>query len=185
MGQFLTVGLCTEFSFSTKKFKESYTEEMFNEKLQKKFDLSLYNKTYLDYESKGKNPKYIRYTIKPDIFTDNILDFVKSQFKLYENTDDDINDISRAIKGKTFNEIIELADDKKFYHFQLLPYYGDYVRDFRTGIIYIDVTLIQIFGAGKIIMETYNELFNYFENVIKETNRENPLRNAVRVMISQ
>ena len=71
---------------------------------------------------------------------------------------------------KTLNEWLDLADEKPYQAFQLDGYVLDYTpfprgwtNSLETGVNQIILSL-----DGKIWMEFYNELFEFFTNLIKE-----------------
>ena len=97
-----------------------------------------------------------------------------------------MEEIFKEIKDKNYFELIDLAKSKKFENFQYSSYFTDYFR-IKTSFKEIEVNseLITYNLAGKIMMECYGDMFRYFENVIKNQEKDNPLNKTIRVMIDQ
>ncbi|MEA2011488.1 MAG: hypothetical protein U9O87_00150 [Verrucomicrobiota bacterium] len=182
MGQHLSVGICTSFGYyeSKKDYRFMGTEEeyqeAFNKELNEEFPLDLYDKKIKNDGDK----KYVSFKIKPKILEENIISLIKQQFPFYQPGAYELNNIVIKLEDKNFKEIIEVADDKEYYGFQLLPYYSQEILNNN-----INMELIAFFLEGKIIMETYGPLFSYFEKMIHIASKENPLSQTIKVRIME
>ena len=179
MGQFLSVGICTEFYFNSEKpYRFFGTEEefniAFNKELAKEFAIELYDKTI----EKDDDKEYVVYKIKPQILEDNIIELLKQQLSLYSNINDDVNEVLKNLENKKFDDIMEIAENKEFFCFQLLPYYSQYIENKS-----VNMTFVTLFSEGKIMMECYGPLFSYFENMIHTACKDNILSKALKVRI--
>lgn len=133
------------------------------------------------YDLKEIEDRYI-WTIKPEMFGGNFIEFLEEQFRLYGGEEDrSIAQVIEEIKGlKSPEEIMNLPDEKSSPNFQLLDLFSDYIG-YRIEVRY---RLICYFMDGKILMECYGRILRYFEQMIRLQRDKYPIVDCVKVMIS-
>ncbi len=151
---------------------------------------SLQNQLNIDNYFFGQNEDEIFWEIKPEMFEGNFAEFLEVQFKMYEDKNDvDIQQVIDKIKEeKTGKRIIELAEDKIFSNFQMVRHICEplevwYREGFSTHLsVYYD--LVAFFIDGKIIMDSYQNIFRYFEMNIRLQKEKYPIVTCLKIMIN-
>lgn len=142
----------------------------------------------LDYYNYSEDPKSYSWTIKGEMFNSNFLEFLEEQFQLYYNEKESAKNVIEELKKtKSAQEIIELSDSRSLPNFQSVDASG-YFRLKNTEGAYSGVSanysLMGYFLDGKILMESYGHVFNYFETLIRLQRNKYPIVDCVKVMIT-
>jgi hypothetical protein len=137
-----------------------------------------------------ENEDSIFWTIKPEMLEGNFVEFLETQFKMYdEATQGRIQDAILKIKeAQTGEKIIELAKKELFENFQMVDNIFGYHRvlhaDGFPDHTTVNYHLITFFLDGKIIMECYNNILHYFERNIRLQEQKYPVAACVKTMIT-
>ena len=178
MGQYLACGIATEIR--VEKNWKSATNEKILEEMGKKINLEIYD-IYTD-------DKIICLNIKEDLFEKYAVSFIEEQLEIIKETlthDFEIEGLQdlKKLKGKTYNELIEVSNEKSCFFFQMLEgnRYCNPVGYLAEGeTVYADV--ITYISEGKIYMECFNGMFDYIRRLIINSST-NPIKTAVVVTI--
>ena len=186
MGIYLITGVA-------KKIIIEKTESVRNELTIGNIIEALKKEVNLEFYVFSEDVKYYFWEIKPKIFEGNLVDFLDSQYQMYYETEDKDKhvkeDIDKIKLGKNGEEILKIVMDKDLYCFHLLnnhivkPSYVLSDNGF-THAMNVYYKLIAIFSDGKIMMECYNNIFRYFENLIRLQRDKYPIVDCVKVMMT-
>lgn len=178
MGAYLVTGIVQKIIFRKQEYTNNTTAIL--TALEKEIDLKYYN--FATEES------IVLWEIKPEMLESNLSEFIKEQFRFYnpqENIDDTIKSLQEA---KTSSNIIKLAENERLYDFRMLHPINHYLSIINsngfTSDIDVRYQMIAFFIDGKIIMECYKYILNYFERIIRLQNEKYPIANCVKVMIT-
>lgn len=157
---------------------------------------SLGHEINLDRYIFNEDERYISWTIQPEMLEGNLPTFLEKQYEMYENSitphaksKDNFNLMIEAVReAKTGDNILELADQKKFPQFQSLEYIMEYIDVKKlnspfSSSLRINYELISFFLDGKISMECYSNIFRYFEKNIHMQKDKYPIAECVKVKI--
>ena len=119
--------------------------------------------------------------------------FVEEQLKIvlenmadiedYERISKNLKELLENSKGKNYKELMQMAEEQQNINFELaegnlftndISYIGDGLTIFADLITYLN--------DGKIVMETYYDMFRYFRNQIIR-NSINPIKTATVISI--
>ncbi|MGV8948906.1 MAG: hypothetical protein ACOH2E_06040 [Candidatus Paracaedibacter sp.] len=189
MGTYLATGIVEkiiipERDLVSRKYasKDKFSMENIVESLQKELDLDC----YVFGEDKGSN----FWEIKPEILEGNFIEFLETQFKMY-NEKKNINELIEKIRdAQTGENIIKLAknQNERLYDFQMMDYILDSIPVLHPNgfpdYISVNYHMITFFMDGKIIMECYGNILHYFEQVIRLQKEKYPVVKCVKVMIA-
>ena len=175
MGRYLSCGIATEITI-LKRYNEE--NDIIMERIGKNIDLNIYER--IDYDDE------IVLQIKKDIFEKYIVDFIVEQSKYFKDgIGKDTIDKLEQLKGLSYDEMIEIAKEKKIYTFQFLR--GDricndisYLDPHGDNDIYCDI--IDFISDGKVFLECYWDIFTYFRNCIIQLSKS-PIRTGFVVTI--
>ena len=184
MGQYLTIGIVTKFMIGKARAKQqaSATTEEVREALQMHHNQSgIYN---LEEDEGG-----VWLSLKPEIAEAELIEFLKDFYALRypdEKLRNTMVRMSEIESRRTLDEWMELASNKRCQAFQLddfVFYYTPFPRGWTDSL---DTRVEQIILSldGKIIMECYGDLFEFFTNLIKERLSKYRLANSLLVNIS-
>lgn len=184
MGQYLTIGLVTEFAISKQRAKQqaSATPEEVKVALQNYRNQSgIYNLE--------EDDNYVFLSLKPEIAEEEMVDFLNDFYALRypdERQRNRMADMKTIGSLKTYNEWLELAEKKQYQAFQLDGYVFDHTPFPRGWTNSLETSVNQIILSldGKIIMECYDDLFVFFTNLIKEKLSKYRLSESLMVNIS-
>lgn len=185
MGQFLAVGITTNLSISKEKAeKEKITldEAIQNLNQNKHFLPEIYDFT----DEKG----LWKWSLKQEIIEAELLDFLKALYPLLyiSKKYTDYDEVLEKLSQTNASSWIELANAKSFESFQI-DEYGESERlyfdekPFQPKLT-VDFTSIALAMEGKIMMEVYGGLFNFFKISLQKAFPEFQLSKALRVYIS-
>lgn len=178
MGQYLACGIATQIRIE-RDWKSDKTEKIL-EKLGRKINLDIYD-VYADDD-------IICLDIKKNLFEKYAVSFIEEQLEIikdsltYEYEVEGLKDLKK-IKGKSYDELIKISNDKSCFYFQMLE--GNrvcndvgYLADGETA--YADV--VTYISDGKIYMECYYQMFDYIRELIIKSST-NPIKTAAVVTI--
>lgn len=178
MGRFLSCGIAETIYIENLNQEDKDSDVL--ARIGQNIDLNLYDRI----DKRGN--KYIVLKIKKDMFEKYIVDFIEEQSKFLDlDTEIDIKEAMQEIKGKSFDELLQIAQSYKIQHFYYLE--GNIVcnaidyLDSKFGcIIFCDI--IDFYSTGKIITEKCNNIFSYLRKNIIESS-ENPIKTALVITV--
>ena len=181
MGQCIVIGVATTIYATVtqeKSFGYSYTVDQVKEILSKEINLDLYDTEVY------KN--YLILHLKKDVFKDNIINLLESESKYFKK-EKFSKDILEKIRKTPIDELIESIENKEINKDDLFfAEFGMYSNDisYSSGKKYVEMwaDLFVYHIEGKVILETYNELFYYLRKKITE-NIDNPLKDDIFISI--
>lgn len=177
MGQYINIGLATTI-YVTKEnlWGEDHTIKEVSETLSENLNLDLY--------TVEETKKSIIFSIKEDVFADNIIDFLKTEYK-YLGCEEDAEEIFNAINEIPKKELLKKIEDRDilFENFQFTErgYDSNDISYLSKDLqIYADIVSYEL--EGKVFLECYSELFKYLKKRITES-MTNPLKDALVISI--
>lgn len=183
MGQYLTIGIATKISVSKDEAKRQASASP--EKIKEALNLT-YNKSGI--YSVDETEYSVFLTLRPEVAEPELVDLLQDFYALrYSGKDEYIREIIDTLKKHTkWDELKEIADEKRFYYFQQDPYVitstpcpGGWTNSLTT---YVEQILLS--ADGKIIMECWGNLFRFFTRLIKERLSKYKLADSLLVAIS-
>ena len=183
MGTYLATGIVQEIVINKKRIR-------YPDITADKIANSLKDELNLDYYSFSEDLDAYYWKIKPEILEGNLVEFLSTQFKMYQNELDSrmleaIDQLSKATNGE---DVIKLAEGKSLINFQSFDQIIEHVRVVRDNgfdeSVMIFYTLIAYFIDGKIITEGLGGSLRYFEANIRLQNDKYPVTNCVKVMVT-
>lgn len=181
MGTYLATGIIQSIWIRKKDISENIDRASIEESLQKEVNLDCY--TY------KKEMDTVGWEIQPEMFEGNFVQFLEKQFHLYYGDSNYLTIIPEEVKkASTGQELLELAERKEHFQFQLIEQIFDNIKvkkdnGFTTNIV-VYYHMIAFFLDGKISMECYSKILHYFEKNIKLQNKEYPIVECLKVMIT-
>lgn len=178
MGQYLACGIATQIKVK-RDWRSDRTEKIL-ENIGKKINLDIYD-VYTDDD-------LICLDIKKNLFEKYAVPFIEEQLEIIKDgltCDYEIEGLKdlKKLKGKSYDELIEISNEKNCFFFQMLK--GNrfcnnvgYLASSATA--YADV--ITYISDGKIYMECYYQMFDYIRNLIMNSST-NPIKSAAVVTI--
>lgn len=184
MGQYLTIGIVTKLRVGKERAKKqaSATPEEVRDALQKAF-----NKTGI--YSLEENEDAIWLALRPEIAEPEWIDFLHDFYNLRypdQQTRENVVDMEEIKTRKDLKEWIEYAAEKNCHAYQLDPYVYCSIPFPRGWTNTLDTGAEQIILSidGKIMMECFRDLFDFFESLIKERLSKYRLSDSLLVSIS-
>lgn len=184
MGQYLSIGLLTRVSIdATKAAKEKISLEMASKKLQKESGL------LLEHYEQTKEDDYWVWTLKKEVLAASLIPFLEEFYEAYYiDEKSDSQDVLRALRASSLEQWLQMAEDKKFYAFQEDGYgHSNYLYfkdvDFRPSLRW-SFDAIMLASAGKILMEVYNDMFEFLSHTIQHRFANSPLGGALQIYIT-
>ena len=185
MGQFLAMGIATQLAVSKEKAeKEKITLEEVLQKMQQTlhFTADIYDFS----EEKG----YWTWTLKKKIWEGELFNFLKAIYPLLyvDKQHTDYEEVLGKLSETPASSWLELAEGKSFTSFQL-DEYGENERlyfnekPFRPKIT-VNFDSVALAMEGKIVMEQYGGLFNFFRLCFQKAFPEFQMSKALRVYIT-
>lgn len=185
MGQYLAIGIATQLTVSKEKAeKAKITLEEVLQKMQQTFHFS--PDIYDFSEERG----YWEWTLKKQIWEKELPGFLAAIYPmLYGNKQGrDFENVLKRLHEKPASGWMELAEFNSFTAFQLDKYGEDKYLYFEEKpflpTLPVGFVAVALAMEGKIIMETYGTLFNFFARCIQETFPIFQLSKSVRVYIT-
>lgn len=186
MGQYLTIGIATVISISKDRAKRealSITPEKIRETLE-----SYYNKSgiYTVEETGGS----VSLRLRPEVAEADLLDLLRDFYAIRYTGNGKIKrivELMDELRSHTkWDEWMEIANDKRYECFQhdqyvitSTPYQGGWTSSLTTHVEQIILSI-----DGKIIMECWGNLFEFFARLIKEKLSNYRLAESLMVNIS-
>jgi hypothetical protein len=180
MGRYLATAITNKIEVSKSNIQEAkYNIDKLKEDMENKFlfDINLYDIIEDDYK--------VTFTLKSDVINTQLKPFLTEIYPdLYSEKEDYIN-VIKYIDNKTTSEIIEYSKNKSEFAFQYSkePYVDSIDCDFGERII-IDYETIILFLEGKIIMECYGKLFNFFKKNLIQVYKKYPIASSIKIYIT-
>lgn len=184
MGQFLTIGIATIICISkagAKRESSSATPEKIREALESRFNRNgIYNV--------NENDKCVYLSLRPELAEAELMDLLHDFYAMrYTDRDEDIAEMMKDLKSHTkWIEWIEIANKKSYCYFQEdsyvfypTPFDGGWSNSLPTNIHQILLS-----ADGKITMECWCGLFEFFTRLIKEKLSKYQLSDSLLVAIS-
>jgi len=135
-----------------------------------------------------ENDNWYIWEIKDSVLEDKtFVPFLKQQFRYYDPSK--VNELDQ-LASMSAQEIKNFAKEqpiiKGTYCFQFVKNLIDweYVDDIRYHTVDVYYNMLCFFIDGKIIMECYNDILHYFEELIRLQKKEYPIATCVKVMIT-
>jgi hypothetical protein len=181
MGTYLATGIVHKMRIQKMDVRvKKVTIENILESLQKEVNMNHY--------VFGEDEDEMFWEIKPEMLEGNFIEFLETQFRMYDDKKD-IQELITAIKeAKTGEKIIELAKGRNIDNFRMVDYIREYPRFLRENgfedHLPVNYHLIALFLDGKIIMECYGKIFRYFENNIRIQREKYPVADCLKTMIA-
>jgi hypothetical protein len=149
---------------------------------------SLQKEVNMDHYVFGEDENSIIWEIKPEMLEGSFVEFLETQFKMYNEEMNVQEVISRIKEAKTGKKIIELAKKKSLCNFKMADYILDSLSVLHaTGLsdhITVNYHLMTFFIDGKIIMECYDNILHYFEKAIRLQEDKYPVVTCLKTMIA-
>ena len=183
MGTFLVTGIVQEIIVNKKETVANGGVLLEDLIKNLKFDINIEH-----YHMTEDEDRYY-WKIKHALLEGNFVEFLDTQFKLYDaQSKIDQHTLDSVANAKTARDRLDLAATRSFENFQLISNLKKYIR-MRTEksfeqTITIRYNLIAFFIDGKILMECYNNILNYFEKNIRSQRTIYPVADCVKVMIT-
>lgn len=182
MGKFLCAGIATKVFVR----KDGYSKDEIMNHLNKTLDLKIYDEPIED-------EKFLLLGMKTEYIEKYAVPFVEEQLKIvlenmvdieeYERISKNLKELLENSKGKNYEELMQMAEEQQSINFELaegnlftndISYIGDGLTIFADLITYLN--------DGKIIMESYYDMFRYFRNtIIKSSN--SPIKTSAMISI--
>ena len=182
MGRFLCVGIATKVFVK----KDGYSKEKIMYQLKKSLDLKIYDEPIED-------EKFLLLGMKKEYIEKYAVPFVEEQLKIvlenmadiedYERISKNLKELLENSKGKNYKELMQMAEEQHNINFELaegnlftndISYIGDWLTIFADLITYLN--------DGKIVMETYYDMFRYFRNTIIKSS-DSPIKTSAMISI--
>ena len=185
MGQFLAIGIATEFTVSKEKAEKG--KITLEDVLQKMRQSIHFTPEIYDFAEENGHWKW---TLKKQVWETGLLDFLKEIYPLLyaDKSSADYEDVLKKLAEKPPASWLKVAEDKSFESFQL-DEYGESERlyfnekPFQPKIT-VGFDSVALAMEGKISMETYGALFNFFVCCVQKSFPAFQLSKAIRVYIT-
>ena len=182
MGRYLAIGITTNLALQKKKAENAF------ESIQNAIKYVEDNYAPLDIYDRTENEEYVMFKIKKTLLETELIDFLgdfyaaRMSFNGKSGECDSL--ISTLKEAHTAEEIMSLAADKRWEHFQKDSYWEAIcIRDELWHRVYLEREGIDLSLDGKILMECYGGLFKFFTSLVQEKFNKYSLSKALRVTI--
>ncbi|HQS83957.1 MAG: hypothetical protein B7Y25_06060 [Alphaproteobacteria bacterium 16-39-46] len=183
MGTYLATGIVQQIVIPKEKpLRYDISVEMIIEGLRKELDINCYQ-----YSEDADD--YI-WKINPKVLECNLGDFLEAQFQMYTKKECPYmkETIVKVKESTTGDQLLELAEQSEVINFQVVDCLYNHINIVRPDGFDFNIVahykLISFFLDGKIIMECYGNIFNYFEKNIRLQRAQYPIVDCVKVMIT-
>lgn len=185
MGQYLAVGLITKLSVSKKQAEKA--KITLDEAVQNLTQNTHFRAEVYDFSAEEETWVW---TLKKEIWESELYDFLKIIYPLlYINKEyADYDEVIEKLSQTDPTSWMELANKKSFTAFQMDKYGASEWLSFdekpfkpELTVNYISVALAM---EGKIMMETYGSMFNFFKICVQKSFAEFQLSKAIRIYIT-
>lgn len=184
MGQYLSIGIVTEFSISKEqmhKGKVEQTDVLHQLENNLYFPTAIFDKTERD--------DALIFTLKKEVFDSELLPFLETFYKtLYQGKDyKHASTALEELKKTSPSEWPAIAASRSLYYFQKDEYANRDTISLDIAFLSrvdVDYYCILLSSEGKILMEEYGRLFHFLKFCMKEAFKEFALAGALRVYFS-
>ena len=183
MGTYLATGIVQEIAIDKKRISYSdITVDKITDKIKDEVNLACYNFR--------EDLEGYYWQIKPELLENNLVEFLSTQFKMYQSSPDTylLKVIDQLGKTSGSEEIIKLAESNTLVHFNSAHQIIEYVSVLRDNgfkeHVMLFYNLIAYFLDGKIITEGLGNSLRYFEANIRLQKDKYPVADCVKVMIT-
>ncbi len=177
MGRYLVTGIIQNITIRKNAVSRHTTIDVVVEKIKKEHNI---NFSCYNYSEDTEN---YYWKIQPRMLEGNFVDFLEAQASMYDYDELRQKTINIIRAVQTGDQLIALAAEKELIRFQLVDDLSEYVT-INYQHIKIEYEMICFFSDGKILMECYSNIFNYFENIIRLQRSKYPVVDCVKIMIS-
>ncbi|MFB6469518.1 hypothetical protein ACE38V_22555 [Cytobacillus sp. Hz8] len=158
--------------------KLGITSEKLMNKLNKDFDLSLYDL--------NENQDEIIFVIKESVVLEQLQNFTQYQYSMYpqEQWDTDCFESASEMIGElsSLKELVELAEEGRFPCFQSNKIV-DEIKVSAWESLEMKIFMLVFFVEGKIFMEGYNSFLKFIENNVRESSKGWSIAGAFKCFI--
>ena len=184
MGQYLSIGIVTEFSISKEQMHKGKVEQT---DVLHQLENTLYFSTAI-FDKKERDDALI-FTLKREVFDSELLPFLEKFYKtMYQGKDyEHAGTAIEKLKKTSPSEWVAIAASKSLYYFQKDEYANkDTIRFDIAFLPRVDVhyDCILLSSEGKILMEEYGRQFHFLKFCMQEAFKEFALAGALRVYLS-
>ena len=182
MGQYIIIGTATNIYAKNSSQYSTYNLEQIKQILSKKLNLNLYDIM--------EDEDQIRLSIKPKIFSENILSLLQNEYEVLgiDITNEYNKELFEKIKHTPYNQLLDEIEDKNIntYNFQFLEGYYfvnndiSYIANERDLTVCADI--VAFYLSEKAFLEAHYDLFGYLRNKIIKT-MDNPLKDNVFITL--
>lgn len=181
MGQYLSVGIVTRIIVSRERVVQRFKSvDDFKVAFDKEFNANgIYNLRETDSD--------FFLELKPEIAEMEWVEFIRAFYELCYAGAKDHSDVLEALsKESTLEAWLAIAEDKKFYDYQADDYMESYPLEspdhYRS--LYVNMEQVILAIDGKIIMESYRGMFNFFARSIRKCLSDYRLSDSLFVSIT-
>lgn len=183
MGRYLVIGLATRIAFNKKEAETALesVEKAKNHVTEKYAPLGVYDMT--------EEEDYVTFKLKDNLLEaelkDFLRDFYSDRLSFGSQSKEGESILAALEKTQTADDILSLANEKSWEHFQFDPYWDyNYVEDKWDEYMKLYIEGIDLSVDGKIMMECTNGLFEYFAFLLHEKYKNHLLSKTLHVTIS-
>ena len=185
MGQFLVMGLAHEIKVSRKRMNEKkILKEELRQEIEKSlfFDLNQYDEKETD--------DILMFSLKKQVMETDLIPFLEVLFeKVYANKGGgDSDEMLKELRSTSYTEWLDLADEKKYYSFQIDPYaeprYIGIPKPFYPRIDINFNCIMLYYGDGKIATEGIDAFLDFFKYCLCEAFKEHPIAKSMLIYIT-
>ncbi len=179
MGRYVNMGICHQIEINKGAIVNlKITDQELLEFLNNEMDLKLYDRFEQD--------EKIIFKIKENIILDQLHDFLKFQFSLYDRKGDykeEFDSVLRSLSHTlSLQEIVAMVEKRS------VPFFRGNKVDHVIPVSYsrtlrIQLTMIVIFMEGKIQMEGYRSFLKFIEVTVREACNQWSVSGAFRCLI--
>lgn len=175
MGQYIQIGICTEFSLCRPEVlrAEVSDDEIEQATCQQSIDLSLFERAH--------SPEALRWKLRRPLVEDGLVAFLQSQWTLAQGAPaaEQQQLLARLSVVRAYDDILRVIEDEGSWMLQRDRHQvpltiGRWRRRIRG-----EAAVLIYFTEGKALLECYTGLFRYIEKLIARQRAEHPLAAAV------
>lgn len=179
MGQFLAIGLVTKIKVEKAKVQQAQMSVgELQEKIQQKYGFNA------DLYELIENEEVYEFELKKEILFEQLLPFLKTIYPLLYDESIYYDSILEKLGSMSSSQWMEFVRRESEEAFQF-DKYGEcdcLTEKFIDIKIYYESLILSM--EGKILMETYGQLFQFFKLTMMQTFKEFSLASALRVYIT-
>lgn len=185
MGLYLAIGLMTEL-----KFKKNRAEKLFGSVEEPIRQLQEFYAPADAYDRRDSED-YVSLVLKEELLAEGLPDFLRDfyndryAFVKKKDTKAIEEAVEKVSACKTAEEVLELANRKELYRFQMDNYWFPiYLRDKWDDTLDVLVEGIDLSIDGKILMECDNYLWEYMIALMRKSLERHKVAQAIYMTIS-